>query len=97
MPYKQTKKIIDLFQEIGEEFDKDSVYIITNYSGRGMYGETCLAIVCNDALITLQDFCQLLCERLESDEISDLFLQLGNPRSDSMGHGQVLYWPKLGD
>ena len=58
--------------------------IVTDYSGRGMYGDECVGIILTNesALFTFA--------RLLDDELAEL---LGNPRWDSVGLREIAYWP----
>ena len=54
-----------------------------NYSGRGMFGDTCPAIVCG---------------RVEVNKVSSAVRKLGIKHScsfESMGFDAVVYWPHL--
>lgn len=64
-----------------------------SYSGRSMYGATCVAWTGD-----LQDFLLALATRwtlAERYDLYDLRELLGELRSDSMGLGTVWYWPAL--
>lgn len=65
-----------------------------NYSGRGMYGRSCVAIDCDNPLETLAGIFVYL---VDSDDLGghDVMMALGEPKLDSMGMGSVLYFPKL--
>ena len=65
-------------------------FTIRSYSGRGMYGKSCVAIVDTDA--SLWDIALALSEI--NDENLDLN-RVGSPMQDSMGLGQVYYWPSM--
>lgn len=53
---------------------------VRSYSGRGMYGEECIAVVCDDA----------------GDAVHEAgALGPPKPRTDSMGRGEVAYWPGI--
>ncbi|SVC87678.1 uncharacterized protein METZ01_LOCUS340532 [marine metagenome] len=60
--------------------------IVTDYSGRGMFGAECVGIILNDdcALFTFA--------RLLDDDLAEL---LGNPRWDNMGLREIAYWPNV--
>ena len=58
--------------------------IRTDYSGRGMFGDTCVGIVLKDEGDLFQ-FARLL-----DDDLAEL---LDNPRWDSMGLREIAYWP----
>lgn len=65
------------------------------YSGRGMFGRSCAAIICDNPLNTL---CGLFAYIVDSDEDLDGYdvqYALGEPKEDSMGMSSVLYFPKL--
>lgn len=70
----------------------------TDYSGRGMYGANCFAIVTDDAW-AVRDTLQRLFDTLdlsEADEVAALnYMFEHTPHEDSMGRGTVLYWPGL--
>lgn len=81
--------LLDLLREV---YDSGSIEMeVRSYSGRGMYGDTCIAVV-------LSDFSSMWTLALAIADINsgnaDLF-DLPAPRSDSMGRGTVLYWPNL--
>lgn len=63
---------------------------VRSYSGRGMYGKTCIAVVTND----LWDLAIELAQVAERDNLGLLDLP-GSPAQDSMGLGRVYYWPQL--
>lgn len=59
--------------------------LITEYSGRGMYGEICMGIVL---------------DRMSNDEEQEVIerifeLGLKGFRTDSMGLGVIYYWPNI--
>lgn len=58
--------------------------IVTDYSGRGMFGAECVGIILENEgdLFTFA--------RLFDDDLAEL---LGNPRWDSMGLREIAYWP----
>lgn len=74
-----------------------------DYSGRGMYGSQCLALVC-DGVSDLVQFTLALAEALAeavhsddetAEEVSQLVdvLRTAPTRADQLGLGQVYYWP----
>ena len=69
-----------------------------DYSGRFMYGRTCVGIVIDDRVYeTIVSLCDFLHES-GIEYVSDM---LGTIHSDSMGLSQIIYFPdlngKLGD
>lgn len=89
------EEIVGLFEEIAEDFCNEG-FQVRSYSGRGMGGERCLAVVCDNPLATLQGLFEGLADRLEDlEQVRGLCESLGNPSSDSMGFSAVLYWPSV--
>lgn len=70
-------EIRNKMQEIADEVDGT---VRDDYSGRGMYGEECFGVVCEDA-----DECL---ELAGSKGIT-------GGRVDNMGKRMIVYWPKL--
>lgn len=64
----------------------DLDFDIRSYSGRGMFGDTCLSIVTDDTVRTLKEI---------GDELGDLADLLGAHKIDAMGTDQVVYWPNV--
>tara|TARA_B110001454_G_scaffold209787_1_gene223642 strand:+ start:602 stop:877 length:276 start_codon:yes stop_codon:yes gene_type:complete len=59
--------------------------IVTDYSGRGMYGDECVGVV-------LQDEGDLF--RFAGLLDKDFVELLGTPQWDSMGLQEIAYWPR---
>lgn len=70
-------EIIDLLEEIAGEVGGDVRY---NYSGRGMYGKTCVGIVCEDATKCIEEAA---------------VRGFRGAKTDSMGRDTIVYWPKI--
>jgi len=60
------------------------------YSGRGMYGKTCVAVNLEDRSQSVWEIALEVCSR-----DGDLAYSMGAPSQDSMGLGIVVYWPNL--
>ena len=73
-----SKRLIKALAESG--FDPRS------YSGRGMYGKTCVAV--SDT--TPWD----VAKALFSEQYDGEFDDLPEPHADSLGLGSVIYWPR---
>lgn len=79
--------------DVGDDFDFHA-----DYSGRGMYGAECVAIYTDASMwAVLAGLVQL--SRWE-EEGTDLYAALeilidNEPRADSMGLGNVYYWPHI--
>lgn len=65
---------------------------VRSYSGRGMYGEQCIAVVVPQ-YSNVWDLAVALTEAAHMNDF-DTF-ELGSPNQDNMGRGQVYYWPSL--
>ena len=79
---------LELLREVYQ--DGNIEMSVRSYSGRGMYGESCIGVVLGDAsawtlALALADL---------NNGNMDLF-GLAAPREDSMGMGRVYYWPHL--
>lgn len=79
---------------------------IRSYSGRAMYGKTCLGITgeFGEVIKTIGEACALIVRDLEFDDdetvatidkIADVISDAWNFRQDSMGLGVVIYWPRI--
>lgn len=81
--------LLSLLREVYDNGDMEME--VRSYSGRGMYGDTCVAV-------TLGSYANAWTLALAIADVNngnaDLF-GLPEPRSDSMGLGTVLYWPSL--
>lgn len=84
------------------EYDEEDVR--TDYSGRSMYGGTCLGYTGSDiVLFTFHLAVELVRADMSEDdeEEPDLYAveeklgEIGNGRSDSMGRGVIFYWPHV--
>ena len=66
-----------------------------DYSGRGMYGETCVGITCDNPLQELKELFAYIID--EGDDWSgyEVSNMLGEPKMDGMGMEKILYFPKL--
>ena len=74
---------------------------IRSYSGRGMYGDNCLGIDCNNPVAVFGELIYFLmddhCDEEIEEEAKDLAETLTNTRieTDSMGRGSILYFPNI--
>jgi hypothetical protein len=68
-------KVIDLLENMSD-FGNRSVR--NDYSGRGMYGKTCLGIVCDNPIHIIEEAAQR---------------GLLGAKIDSMGQDSIVYWP----
>lgn len=90
MPKLDAKRAIDLLESIGEE--------PRAYSGRKMYGKQCVAVVPEerDAFSLGFDLANVAHEETNDpaflDAVAETFRYV---KTDSMGHGIVIYWPRI--
>lgn len=65
---------------------------VQSYSGRGMYGRSCLGVETDD----LGDLFAAVLEELEGEEdTQDVQLAFKSMRTDSMGRGTIVYFPAI--
>ena len=80
---------------IREYCENEGLNYRDDYSGRGMFGEKCIGITCENSLDVL---CRLFTYLVDSDEEldgCDVQNALGEPKQDSMGMGSILYFPEI--
>lgn len=65
-----------------------------DYSGRFMYGRTCVGVVTDENVIalTVALFRHLIDEGMDADIVEDL---LKDARTDNMGLSMIVYWPNI--
>lgn len=71
------------------ELCRKAGYRPESYSGRGMYGRTCLGVTCDEPYGVIAD----LLRSCDAEELSDLADVVERTRTDNMGLSLVLYWP----
>ena len=77
--------LINFLEAFCAEYDYK---LVLDYSGRGMYGATCIGITCNNTLTMVQRLMQYAMQ-------CNYPLNLPEPCSDNMGLGYIVYWPML--
>lgn len=82
-----TQKVIYLCDRAGIEY--------RDYSGRGMCGDRCFAIVSDNPVDTILELVSEAVSYLEPDEALEVIESLRASRQDSMGLSSVIYWPRL--
>ena len=87
---KDKKKVIEIMQDFCEQYNHE---LRDDYSGRRMYGDTCVGIVCDYPLEVLVELCQYLAD----NDIDDFHEYLSGVRQDSMGMENIIYFPELGN
>jgi len=82
-------------RETIENFCNDNDFTFYDrYSGRGMLGEKCVGIVCNNVTDTMVDLIDFIAENNQIS-IKQAKKILGNYRSDNMGLKYILYFPTI--
>lgn len=72
-----------------------------DYSGRGMYGDTCLGYVGSEPHLFMHDLAVLIAERdndgiVTADDVRyEMENTIGSPSSDSMGRDGIYYFPSV--
>lgn len=89
----------ELHEDLAMEVDCE---LRTSYSGRGMYGKTCLGFVTNNVPGLAFHLGMLLAEwQPRSDEWGEVDTEqliiafTGNAHTDSMGLDTIVYWPSV--
>ena len=70
----------------------DCNYEYRSYSGRGMHGKYCVAVVTDDNPVM---FGANLMFGLDESTQDELIQRLGYTNIDTMGYATVYYWPNL--
>ena len=83
---EEFEKIVDALDMAGFDY--------RSYSGRGMYGEYCLGIDCDNVTKCIVDICIAIVND-ENTDPCDLMELLRDARSDSMGLGAIVYFPNI--
>jgi hypothetical protein len=87
-------EIKDAIKEFVGQTDGCSVY--EGYSGRGMFGKTCLGIVISEGFSYMEVLVKLT-RYLDENDVDDLDLKLESPAIDSLGLDTILYFPRIDD
>ncbi len=92
-----TQRIIELLENADLE-------VRTDYSGRGMYGKTCVGVVLNNNSGSIAGFVASLMTQVVLDatildeacnDVAALEEMFANTKEDSMGLSTILYFPQL--
>jgi hypothetical protein len=69
---------------------------VRSYSGRAMYGQDCLGVDCSNPFQALAQIVVALAETGDDGmDAAEHFAREGAVKSDSMGCGSILYFPRL--
>ena len=88
----EVAKVLEGFCEV---YDGDITFY-PNYSGRGMYGSTCPGITVNDGMEPFELALALAEYVNETEDVGPYELGdiLGGSRTDSLGFGYIIYFPR---
>lgn len=99
--YTVTREQLDAFQETIDDYDEEvGAQVRDDYSGRGMYGTTCIGVVIGDLRFLpaiTAELAYIVGELAPSDDITALteFLWELPTETDSMGRSTIVYWPNV--
>lgn len=83
------------FQDMVEEVG----YETRSYSGRGMFGQQCLAIICDNTGKLFSDLIDFVECNFNSEERSDMYSDISQAfshmKEDTLGRGTVVYFPQI--
>lgn len=95
-PRKGTAMNADRFRLLLEEINAYLVANIrTDYSGSGMYGQTCMALVVAREGILIRLVTDLMCAMQPGDEREAVRKVLARTEVERREHCLVAYWPEL--
>lgn len=84
--------------QLQQAADQNDWDVRMNYSGRGMFGRTCLGVVVSSTNSLYQFYYDLGQASIEYDDepgdFADPAIPL-DPRTDNMGHAMIVYWPEV--
>lgn len=85
---QELRELIEMFCEVSPEYT-----LHPDYSGRGMFGRTCIGISCDNPYEILVD----LTEYLAVFDVCGVRASLGTVCVDDMGLGSIVYFPELSE
>lgn len=84
------------FHELAEaigRIDFEEHDLRPHYSGRAMYGDSCIAYVGYNPAAFVVELAAMIGDADDLCEVRERMAELGVPRSDSMGYSMVYYFP----
>ena len=78
------------FQEIVSEFIEEDD--MRSYSGRGMFGRSCLGI---DVESVLSFYCEIIRQEMSEDEREMVADIVESSKTDNMGKDYIIYFPNV--
>lgn len=70
-------------------------YTARSYSGRGMYGRSCLGVVASNVLEMFADMLNEVDGSADEDEVLVVADLMRAAVTDSMGRDTIVYWPNI--
>ncbi len=83
----ESKRLMEILEDAG--------YELRSYSGRGMFGDTCVGFIidASDSLLTVG--AELADSVYEIDERASLLRVIRGAKTDSMGLSTIVYFPRM--
>tara|TARA_Y100001973_G_scaffold106687_1_gene186522 strand:- start:3691 stop:4002 length:312 start_codon:yes stop_codon:yes gene_type:complete len=69
--------------------------LYANYSGRYMYGKTCIGIVGDDVHSDLIQFISSIVSLVDKEELEEILEYFSDCKMDNMGLNSILYFPNV--
>ena len=76
--------------------ENEQCEIYENYSGRGMFGRSCLGVVIKQGY-SFMDFIINLTKYMDNNGVEDTDFSLEGASYDSLGLDTIVYFPNIGD
>lgn len=74
--------------------ENEQCEIYENYSGRGMFGRSCLGVVIKQGY-SFMDFIINLTKYMDNNEVEDTYFSLEGASYDSLGFDTIVYFPNI--
>lgn len=84
------RKAIESFVSENEQYE-----LYENYSGRGMFGRSCLGVVIKQGY-SFMDFIINLTRYMDNYDVDDIDFKLEGATYDNLGLDTVVYFPNIG-
>lgn len=84
------RKAIESFVSENEQYE-----LYENYSGRGMFGRSCLGVVIKQGY-SFMDFIINLTKYMDNYDVDDIDFKLEGATYDNLGLDTVVYFPNIG-
>lgn len=82
---------MSIIEVIADYCESNELEFRTDYSGRGMFGKTCVGVVCDDPISTVVE----IADAIRDNGFDCASTELGAIRQDSMGLSRIIYFPNL--